>query len=65
MTAALRFRSLLMHLVAAEAHMTLRRVISHVVNGVTALLIAFAIFFTLASMGVISRPSSENISFGG
>ena len=45
--------------------MTLRRVISHVVNGFAALLVVFAIFATLAGMGLIAKPSSENVSFGG
>lgn len=45
--------------------MTLRRLVSHVMNGLTALLIAIAIFVTLANVGIISRPSSEDISFGG
>jgi hypothetical protein len=33
-------------------------------NGLAALLIAIAIFATLANVGIISRPSSEDTSFG-
>ena len=45
--------------------MTPRRLISHVVSGLAVLLIAFALFVTLASVGLIARPSSEDFSFGG
>lgn len=48
-----------------EAHMTLGRLISHVMTGLAVLFIASAIFATLANVGLISRPSSENVSFGG
>jgi hypothetical protein len=53
------------HFIAAEACMTLRRLVAHVMNGLAALLIAIAIFAALANVGIISRPSSEDISFGG
>lgn len=45
--------------------MTLGRLISHVMTGLAVLFIASAIFATLANVGLISRPSSENVSFGG
>ncbi len=45
--------------------MTLKRFVSHVMSGLTAVLIAFAIFIALANVGVISRPSSEGFSFEG
>lgn len=44
--------------------MTLRRLISYVMNGLAGALIAFAIFVTLANIGLIARPSSEHLSFG-
>lgn len=43
--------------------MTLRRLISHVMNGLADAPIAFAIFGTLANIGLIARPSSEHLSF--
>jgi putative flippase GtrA len=46
--------------------MTSRRLVSYVMNGLAAVLIAFAIFVTLANVGLIARPSaSEHFSFGG
>lgn len=52
-------------LIATEAHMSLRRLISDAMNGLAAMLIAVAIFFTLANTGLIARPSIEHFSFGG
>ena len=45
--------------------MSLRRLISHAMNGLAAVLIAAAIFITLANTGIIARPSIEHFSFGG
>jgi hypothetical protein len=65
MAGALRSRSFWIYSIATEAHMTLKRFMSHVMSGLAAVLIAFAIFITLTSIGVISRPSSEGFSFEG
>jgi hypothetical protein len=35
------------------------------INGLAVLLIAVAVFVTLANVGLIARPSSEDFSFGG
>ena len=34
-------------------------------NGITAVVIAVAIFVALANIGLISRPASEDFTFGG
>jgi hypothetical protein len=49
----------------AEAQVTPRRLLAHVINGLAALLVALALFVTHANVGLISRPSSEDFSFGG
>jgi len=36
-----------------------------IVNGITAVVIALAIFVALVNIGLISRPTSEDFSFGG
>lgn len=36
-----------------------------VVNSVTAVVVAIAIFAALVNAGVISRTASENVAFGG
>ena len=45
--------------------MTLRRLVSHAMNSLAAVLIAAAIFFTLANAGLIARSSPEHLSLGG
>ncbi len=42
-----------------------RQALRLVVNGITAVVIAVAIFLALANIGLISRPASEDITFGG
>lgn len=39
--------------------------LSLVVNGITAVVIALAIFIALVNTGLISRPASEDFTFGG
>ena len=36
-----------------------------IVNGITAVVIAVAIFVALANIGLISRPASEDFTFAG
>jgi hypothetical protein len=42
-----------------------RQALSLIVNGISALVIGVAIFIALANTGLISRPASEDFSFGG
>jgi hypothetical protein len=42
-----------------------RQALSLIVNGITAVVIALAIFLALANTGLISRPASEDFTFGG
>jgi hypothetical protein len=41
-----------------------RQALSLIVNGITAVVIAVAIFVALANTGLISRPASEDFTFG-
>lgn len=42
-----------------------RKALAHTVNAISALVIAVAIFLALVNVGLISRPASEDITFGG
>jgi hypothetical protein len=42
-----------------------RQAFVFIVNGIVALVIAVAIFLALANVGLISRPASEDFTFGG
>lgn len=42
-----------------------RQALSLVVNDITAVVIALAIFIALVNTGLISRPASEDFTFGG
>ncbi len=45
--------------------MTFRLLLSHMMNGLATLVIVFALFVALANVGLISRPSPQNVFFGG
>jgi hypothetical protein len=42
-----------------------RQALAFVVNSIAAVVIAIAIFLALANVGLISRPASEDFTFGG
>mgnify|MGYP001058087187 CR=1 FL=1 len=42
-----------------------RQAFKLIVNGITVAVIAVAIFVALANTGLISRPASEDFTFGG
>jgi hypothetical protein len=42
-----------------------RRITAMATNAIAVFLIAAAIFITLVSIGIISRPASEDFTFGG
>ena len=52
-------------LIALERIILAHRISAMAINAVVAIVIAAGIFIALVSVGIVSRPASEDFTFGG